>query len=237
MLEKDWLTTGIMDFEYKKYVLLAYLKDVKESFDLIKLYPALSDMVFHYQNLMSIKENRQMLLDNFPKSLSQTDFETLQLHYESMVKDDELMLLLEEVILYALPKFKTLLALGKDIYEHIEEHLEINPIGISPLRYDEGYLFLEEAKLREWKIYMYQITFFENANEKFRGIHLVYLESVAKSLSLTLENLKLQLIRQYQSMPNPATYHLHSRISCPLEETLIPVAKRYLVKYLTKQSA
>ena len=32
-LEKDWLTRGLIDFEYKKYILLSYLQGVQSYFD------------------------------------------------------------------------------------------------------------------------------------------------------------------------------------------------------------
>ena len=63
-LKVDWLTDGLIDFEYKKYVLLAYLKNVRANFDDKKLYPFMSDMVFHYQNLMTIKSNKSLLYEN-----------------------------------------------------------------------------------------------------------------------------------------------------------------------------
>ena len=60
-LKENWLTEGLVDFEYKKYLLLAYLKKVKESFTRMELYPFLSDLVFHHRNLMAIKENKAMI--------------------------------------------------------------------------------------------------------------------------------------------------------------------------------
>jgi hypothetical protein len=47
-LEEDWLTKGLIDFEYKKYILLDYLQHIKEQFKERRLYPFLSDLVFHY---------------------------------------------------------------------------------------------------------------------------------------------------------------------------------------------
>ena len=52
-LSKDWLTQGLIDFEYKKYLLLAYLQKAKKSFEKVELYPFLADLVFHYRNLTS----------------------------------------------------------------------------------------------------------------------------------------------------------------------------------------
>ncbi len=40
-LKDNWLTDGLIDYEFKKYQLLAYFKQVKESFQRIELYPYL----------------------------------------------------------------------------------------------------------------------------------------------------------------------------------------------------
>ena len=39
-LNSTWLTDGLIDLEYKKYVLLAYLKNARDSFDRVELYPS-----------------------------------------------------------------------------------------------------------------------------------------------------------------------------------------------------
>ena len=54
-LDKNWLTEGLIDFEYKKYELLAYLKNVGKSFSENRLYPFLGDLIFHYNNILSLK--------------------------------------------------------------------------------------------------------------------------------------------------------------------------------------
>jgi len=38
-LPTNWLTDGLINFEYKKYLLLAYLKSVEEEFESKRLYP------------------------------------------------------------------------------------------------------------------------------------------------------------------------------------------------------
>ena len=68
-LTTNWFTEGIIDFEHKKYLLLAYLQHVSKQFDETKLYPFLSDLVFHYQNVKSLKQNRAVVLQQMPKKL------------------------------------------------------------------------------------------------------------------------------------------------------------------------
>jgi len=84
-LSKDWLTQGLIDFEYKKYLLLAYLQTVKNSFDRIELYPFMADLVFHYRNLLAVKENKALIRESFPKEISLEEFKKLELSYKQLV--------------------------------------------------------------------------------------------------------------------------------------------------------
>ena len=58
-LSETWFMEGYIDFELQKYRLLAYLKEVRQSFEQAMLYPQLSDIVFHYNNLLGFKNNKQ----------------------------------------------------------------------------------------------------------------------------------------------------------------------------------
>jgi hypothetical protein len=233
-LGKDWLTDGLIDYEYKKYVLLAYLQGVKKEFSSICLYPQLSDLIFHYQNLKDLKKNKELLFENFPKEISKADFEKLHLEYKKMIQDDDLLQEMEEIILFALPQIQNVMNEGKEIYEYVEKNIEISPIGITPLNFDEGYFFIQENNKRELQIFEYRLTIFDSANERFRAMKTSFLESVHRNLGITLESIKLDLIRRYRKMPNPATYLVAAQAPIPLEETLLPVAKRLLVRLVSR---
>ena len=239
-LSPDWVTQGLIDFEYKKYMLLAYLQYTKKQFDEVKLYPTFSELLFHYNNLLQIKENKQILSESFPKKLSKPDFEKLKLNYTSILKDDEMMQEIENVVEFALPKINMSVNEGKQIYDWISQNLKIIPIGITPIYFREGYLFLGlDNQLRNnlttiIQIYKYKITLFERAedSEILRGIHLQYFNTLTKSTFQTYENLKIELIRKERSMPNPATFLMQTKVVCSVESSLLPIAKRRLVEYL-----
>ncbi len=233
-LEKDWLTQGLIDFEYKKYVLLNYLQGVQSCFEEKKLYPYLSDLVFHYRNLQSIKENKDFLFENFPRKIARADFEKLKLHYQKLVEDDEAMRELGQIIAFAIPTLQDTLNEGKDLYELVEENLEVEPVGICPLYVNDGYLFINERVRKTTQVYRYQITVFESSEESFRGIHTHYLETVRKGLGQTFEHLKLEMVKKYTDLPNPGTYLIDIKLDVPFHETAMPVAKRALVKYLNQ---
>lgn len=231
-LDEDWITRGMIDFEYKKYMLLAYMQQVRSQFSEKKLYPPLADLVFHYNNLLRIKENKQVLLENFPKQITKADFEKLKLSYESIVKDDELMEVIEELVLFALPKVKKELDSGAEIYEDIASKITIEPVGIAPIFNREGYLLICEQDSQDTRIYTYKITIFNRQEETFRAINTEFLEMQERNLVNTLEKIKSALIRKYQAMPNPATFAAFSGLKCPVDETLLPITKRLLVRHI-----
>lgn len=232
-LNNDWLTDGLIDFEYKKYVLLAYFKKVRSSFQQQELYPALGDLVFHYNNLVEFKKNHQVIRENFPRELAGIDLKKLELTYQKIVEDDELMTEIENIIAYALPMFKDSLSEGKEIYEFVESNCELTPIGLLPLYTDEGYFFISHDPARQTRVYRYQLTFLETANEKYRGIHATMIDKLKRGVGDTYENMKLGLTRKFSDLPNPATFLIHSKVKFPYTSTLEPVAKRLLVRYIS----
>lgn len=233
----NWLTEGLLDFEYKKYMLLAYLQAVRAEFGHNRLYPVFSDLIMHYRNLLQVKEHKQLVYEQFPQRISRADFEKLELVYEKIVEDDETMQQIEEIIQYAAPLFGETLEEGKELYEFIERHIEISPVGITPIYRNEGYFFLEAFPGKETQVYMYRITVFKNTYEQYRGINAEHVQTVRRGLSMTPEHLKGQLIKERQELPNPATFVVVSKIPCPLEHSLLPIAKRSLVKYVAQPAA
>lgn len=233
-LSSDWFVEGMLDFEYKKYLLLAYLKHVAQEFAEVRLYPAFSDLIHHYQNLTSFQQNKQQLFEQFPGKISKEDFKQLRLAFEPGILDGPDMQEIEAIVAYAIPHIHQQLAEGKDIYEYIEEQLRIEPIGITPLYKKEGYLLFRLFSKKKVKVFEYQIVFFENTQGNYHGISFKYLDTFYHSLANTYEAMKLHLIRHYTKLPNPATWLLSTDKPFPEEASLLPVAKRKMLSILKK---
>jgi hypothetical protein len=235
-LSKDWLTQGLIDFEYKKYILLAYLKNVKESFNRVELYPFMADLVFHYRNLIAVKENKTLIRESFPKEISLDEIRKLELSYRKLIEDDAIMSELESIIEYAIPKIKDFLQEGSVIYEYVESKCEISTVGVTPLYANEGYLFVTQPPEKETSIYRYQVSIFEDSQEQLRNLNTEFVACVQKNIVNTYEQMKLDLVKRYKDLPNPATYLILSRLKFPFSETLMPVAKRLFVKHISKDA-
>src|SRR5215211_2305941 len=113
-LSETWFAEGYIDFELKKYTLLAYLQEINKYFFQNKLYPQLADIVFHYNNIVAFRENRRFLEENFPKQLTEINMKKLQVVYERMIEDNEMMKELEEIINYSAEKIKNTIQSGTE---------------------------------------------------------------------------------------------------------------------------
>jgi len=231
-LSENWITEKHIDFEYKKYVLLAYLKEVSERFTESRLYPSLAELVAHYRNVVALRNSKNSLYDSFPGAVTGVDVSNFSVLFDKLIEDDHLMQEISSIIDFSIPQFEKHIAEGRQIYDFIESRLNIFPVGIIPLHTDEGYLFLKYAPERETMVFEYQITIFENPDERYRGISTSYIASFPEGLNLSFEQIKLDLIRYRTSLPNPATYVIESELKVPLQETLLPLAKRAFVRHL-----
>jgi len=231
-LKHDWLTDHLIDFEYKQYILLAYLKKVRTSFDGMRLFPELSELIFHYRNLMSFIESRTLVDENLPVEMSGIDIEGLKIIYAQIADDDELMSVLNEIVAFAMPQMEDAIYEGREIYELVEEHIEMDPVGIIPLYNKEGYFFLTNEETPNVMVYRYDLSNIDRPDETFRTISSEFVKEEEGDFSMILENLKLALAKEKKDLPVPATYSFHSSLRVPLEETFLPIAKRMLLKEL-----
>lgn len=223
---------GYIDYELKKYRLLAYLHEVKNKFNESKLYPHMSDIVAHYNNLLAFRSNKRLLQDQFPRKIDAIDMRKLEIVYERMLADSGVMQELEQITDFAIDEMKGTISEGAELYDFVEKKLHIEPVGIVPIYKNEGYIFLHYGLHTDVLVYNYNITIFEHKDARYRGIKLEYVDSREKSLANTYGQIKLDIIRTYRTLPNPAVYKVEFPLEMPFDETLLPVAKRLLVKHI-----
>ena len=235
-LSNDWITEGLIDVEYKTYVLLAYLAEVKQQFNDQKIYPGFTDLLNHYQNVLSVKTGRENLKKSFPKMLSSADMKEMKLNYEETVKDNDFFEVMDAIIEYSIPTMKKHLEEGKGLYQFVEENLSISTVGIQAPTINQGYFFLFAPPKLDSKIYKYNLTQVHLPDGNYRALHVSHLSDFRLSFTTTFESVKSELIRSEKSMPGFSTYLIESDVFVPWEESLLPVAKRRLVEFLARES-
>ncbi len=231
-LEADWFLTGRLDPEYKKYVLLAYLKQTEEAFSQNELYPHLSELVFHYRNLKQFLDRKQDVHEQFPEELVKVDMKRLQLQYRKVIQDDALMEKLEAIVKTSVSTIEPYLEEGKAIFDFIEQQLALKQVGLMTVSPYYGYLFIQNGSKGDTAVFYYQLTDFTDRQQRFKGLRTRYLTAFKRKLSNTYEGIKKDLLHTYERWTNPASYAVESAYTFPLESTLLPISKRLLLRHL-----
>lgn len=234
-LSETWFVEGSIDFELQKYRLLAYLQEVKACFDNSRLYPPLSDLIFHYDNLLAFRKNKQFLQEQFPRRLDAVSMQRAEIIYEQLLADDVLMQELQDITAFAEDRIKRTIDEGTTIYERVEGAMVLSPVGINPPYHGEGYLLLRWGGGAETRAYTYTVTLFEHGQARYKGLKMQYINSWPLSIVYTSQHIKQEIIRSHTALHNPAVYELHTELKLPLTETILPVAKRMFVRYLAAQ--
>nr|WP_079715398.1 hypothetical protein [Parapedobacter luteus] len=233
-LNANWFIEVPIDFEHKQYQLLAYLQQINAHFNKTRLYPNLNDLIFHYNNLKKFKQDKTTLEAGFPVRLSSIDMAAVKITYEKIVNDDTMMQEIGQIISYAASKIKPAIKEGQEIHDFVESHLVISEVGMRPLYPNNGYLLLRNGDEKGIRVYEYQVTLFESQHEKYRGIHTTYLTKYERHFIYnTPEAIRKDLIHTRRELPNPAVYQVESDITFPVENTLLPLAKKTLVKTIS----
>jgi len=155
-LSKNWITDGHIDFEYKKYQLLAYLQETDRHFNAMKLYPVLSELITHYRDLKELNSEKTAISEVFPKTLESIDFQKSKLNYRSVVREDEVMKELSLITEFAIPKLVSQIEEGRTIYDYVENQLEFEPVGIVPIYNKEGYILISRERKKEIYAFRYK---------------------------------------------------------------------------------
>lgn len=232
-LSEIWFAEGYIDFELKKYTLLAYLQQVSKLFDENRLYPQLADLIFHYNNLLQFKRNKDFLKNRFPKRLTGVDLQRITALYEGMIDDDGLMQEMEEIISFSLKSMRSSIEDGAVIYDMVEHHLELEPVGLVPPDVSEGYFLLRVGK-SDAHVYGYRSSIFDRHKETYRSLSTRYVATWQLSYTVSPESIKSELVKNSTTLSVPAVYYIASQLNLPLDDTLLPVAKRVLARHISE---
>jgi hypothetical protein len=228
-MEPHWITEGAWDAETKQYLLLAWLQKVKREFDETRLYPALAALIAQHQHLATLRDSNLAFTAQWKGELKHFDFEKMQLVYANPAEREAFNDTLNALLDFALPRIQSAIDDGKSIYDFVEGHVELMPVGLVPLYLNEGYLLVYSSVAHELLAYRYQRSLLELDDDRVQQLQLELVERRPKSVFETFEQVKLKLIQRFRELPNPATFLIDSKLAFPLNETLLPIARRRLL--------
>ncbi|QRR03753.1 hypothetical protein [Dyadobacter sandarakinus] len=230
-LNNDWLTDGLLDFEYKKYVPMAYFQHVEGQFSRDMLHPCLPELQWHFDSCIRLRNNKSSIKTSFPRNVTGIDLVHQKLEYEETHQDDPYLEEVNYILDYAIPKFAGSVAKGNERFHEIGEHVRISPVGIMPLRLEEGYLLFLHTFQPYVSVFEYQLALYNEMRERYLKTRFV--ETLRIGIARTVSQVKLELTKKNKALPNPATYVVESKYAYPLHEALLPVAKKLMLQEIS----
>lgn len=233
-LSLELFTQAGRDVEAAQYRILAAVKELERSFRHNKLYPGLSTLLETGAMLEAIRQNATALNERSSQTLSGVDLDRKVLVFDATraPKDGEVERMLD-LIAWALPLLKPLADEGMAVYDFVAQRISIDTVGILPMYRDEGYLLVPDAANEVVHILRFELALFSHEDEQYRAMKTVELPARPQRAVLEApEMVKLELVASYSDLPNPATFLCDTDIDFPFEATLLPVAKRKLMRYL-----
>lgn len=227
-LSATWITDDYIDFELKKYKLLDYLTFVKVQFDEKKLYPYLADLINHLSNLESLREKKLMIKNNFPKKLSSIDILQFNMEYKALVNQSEHMEELDKILNYSIPEINKHIQIGAELYDKVESQMKMLSVGLIATYNKMGYFIIDSTKLTLYKYEVGELIL----DESFKSVKVEYIKDYEKMMENTYERIRLEVLKDINKTldnPTPPMYIFKTSSSFPVEETILPIAKRMIL--------
>lgn len=233
MMETDWVFQEPIDFEHKKYVLLAYFKKVDDLLLQNKIYPTFIELSLHLASLQTLVKEKVILSTN--KTFLSCDDEVLlkELTAKSIpeLNTDE-KIELQKIVHHSATQFLDYFSVVKSywatIYESIDMTIKRNRKYLTK---PKGYIVYTHTNHNHIHVWEYQINeLAPNIDEYNIKINLIY-EGNKKELSLN------KVIEQYSSFTERESkiapvFDFKSTKEYPIDETLLPLFKRRLLAHI-----
>ncbi len=224
------------DEEAERYRMLAYLQRVTARYKERKLYPYIDELADRIRAIRSLLDSRERFKAGLPLAITGLDLHNRRIERSAM-EGTELLRSLDVLAESILPRLKNMWDQGDELRERLVAKLHFEPVGIRPLRTDEGYLLLcEGPTARVYSYSLRRITLGEPADPQ-RELITRYVTDYTLSIAWTFEQVRTDLRARDEHLPNPAVYAFTTELRLPAIETFVPLAKQLLWEEVTRTAA
>ena len=229
----DLFISGEEDLELAQYRILGGLQQVRRAYAGNRVYPHLTDLMRLDQTLRGILRQSRDIDGAAPQRIKSVDWESKTLIYEKKPAPEDHALIFEDLIEWALPLIEAAISEGETLCEFFDGHLNIEQVGIIPAYVDEGYLLVPDEATKMLHVIRYQVSIFTGADERYRSLKTTHVRAIPQGgVRVSPHEVKLQLVEENTDLPNPATFIFTPELEMPFDQTLLPIAKRRLLRHL-----
>jgi hypothetical protein len=223
----SWLTEGPIDYELKKYKMLAILSKMRADLKYNSVWPVIEyaetqlDLLYHTKYEIEIKEEKN-------KVAKDIDFINFEIIYETInnisYSGDKI---IDDIIDDAILEFGEIYMESRALWRAIEEHMSLTWIPKKPGLLNKGYLIIP---FEDGICYAYEFEKPTKALNSWRNIKL----DLVKTFNYSSDNI-IQFCDDYQNKENSLMF---ARIAIkikgiPLDDAILPISKQILFTALS----
>ena len=223
------LFAAATDAEAARYRILAGLHEARQAFTHSRVYPHLADLIRLRRALRAFLDGLDAYQDARPGRLTGIDWENGTLLYDA--EDDEPPLLAADLAQWALPLLTDAIEEGRTLFEFVDGRADLEAVGLIPPYLAEGYLLVPQSETGLAAL-RYQVSVLADEQGRYRSLRTTPAQVDLAPLAPP-RVWKEALVAAFPDLPNPATYRLATDVLFPIEETMLPIAKRKLLRLVT----
>lgn len=235
-LDMNLFARAADDVERTQYQILGGLQHARRDFAAKRIYPHLGRLVALYTSLRTILKQSDAYRTASAGTATGIDWEEGTLQYRWPELEDGELSTVRALIEWALPRIQEAIEEGRSIYEMVEENFDVETVGIMPSYVKEGYVLVPDRKADRLHVLRYTVSIFTNEDEQYRTLKTEHCKSIDQfGVDAHPSSVKLEMVDERKDLPNPATYMFNTDLDFPYEPTLLPVAKRTLMRHLAQE--
>lgn len=221
----NWFYRPRLDYELKRYEALAFEQYLGRCEREKIVNPPLKELNIQLKAIRQFLTELQADIYLKEKKIKSIDIEKAQINYTTI--KDESLLEVEQICNFLLKKIIPFKDIFENLKQQAEKEIEVIPVGICPVYWNEGWLLLKNKLKIDAFLYKNKMVLNENGNESFQTY---FYKSFDYKYAESPNEIKRTLMYEYKDLPNPATYFVNSVSSYAIEETILPIAVEKVVQ-------
>jgi hypothetical protein len=221
------------DAEAAEYRIMAGLQEARRAFSRSRVYPHLADLIALRRSLTVLLEGAERLEGGAPARIVGVDWSAGSVIYERLELDGAPLAL--DLARWTLPRLEGVIDEGRTLFEFVDTHAALASVGLVPPYQAEGFLLLPDPD-GGWRAVRYAVSALAGDDGAYRALRTTPVSVDVPALAPP-SVWKAALAEVCEDLPAPATFRVDTDVAFPLEETVLPVAKRKLLRMVARGEA
>lgn len=225
LLSSTWILDPPVDVEHHQYILLAFIQKVKDQINDYKLQPALSELVYHCQNIESYLSVRKVIIRKEP-ALTKKQYDLIDT-FENMADDHPNYTDVIKICEWSLPKLRKVMKVCAETWRAIDKQVDIKLVGRPPIQRKNGYLFIKFISNPVIECYKFTYPGKINDGQKYEEPKMVFIKFYEMTNELGYEDFRRDLMIYETKEKEDELLFLSAdgMVEYPIKETILPIVQ------------